>query len=359
MRLVVDTTSQNTEMSAAPLVAVLEVSGAVLSWTVDDPAGAPHLTFTDPARADWLWRLIGEEGHRAVAAAVEGHGDVPEVELMPGSVEGLRRLALGHWLRRWWPASQRDGIGTLDAAILDAEIAVLTDAAQAFFTDDTLDSDVAGLVTPHAEALRLLLQEGDPRVGDLIEACIEIAEGVGVEVGARQAVSTAAGQRDDYALAAGGETEASTAGEVARGTGSITWAAVPPGIFDAAEDTVGWVISASGSTVVADVRADVSGPGAAGIPVRVQSGALTGTGVLDAGGRSRVSIDDGVRGPVTETAAWNHDWRGTRVGIGVDVGSSGDTDGDRDRVRAFARGRLSRTPADAFLAEILAAEADY
>ena len=38
-----------------PLAAVLEVSGAVLSWTIDDPPAAPtQITFTDLARADWL-----------------------------------------------------------------------------------------------------------------------------------------------------------------------------------------------------------------------------------------------------------------------------------------------------------------
>ena len=68
------------------------------------------------------------------------------VGVLPGSVDRLRRLALGHWLRRWWPASHRDGIAALDAALLDAEIALLTAAAQDFFADDTFDSDVAGLL---------------------------------------------------------------------------------------------------------------------------------------------------------------------------------------------------------------------
>ena len=45
------------------------------------------------------------------------------VDVLPGSVDPLRRLALGHWLRRWWPASHRDGIAALDGALLDAEIA--------------------------------------------------------------------------------------------------------------------------------------------------------------------------------------------------------------------------------------------
>ena len=61
MRLVADSGLWRTGPSTAqtPLVAVLEVSGAVLSWTVDDPpgAGSTQITFTDLARADWLWRV--------------------------------------------------------------------------------------------------------------------------------------------------------------------------------------------------------------------------------------------------------------------------------------------------------------
>ena len=47
----------------------LEVDGAVLSWTVDEPQAAPTIVFTDPSRADWLWRVLGEDGHRALAAS--------------------------------------------------------------------------------------------------------------------------------------------------------------------------------------------------------------------------------------------------------------------------------------------------
>jgi hypothetical protein len=46
----------------------------------------------------------------------------------------------------------------------------------------------------------------------------------------------------------------------------------------------------------------------------------------------------------------------TRVTIGADVEESADI---RQRVRAFARARLTQPGADAFLAEILAAESDY
>ena len=145
MRLVADSGLWSTGplVAPTPLVAVLEVSGAVLSWTIDDPSGtaATQLTFTDLTRADWLWRLLGESGHVTLAAAVDSAPDEPAtieltgVDLLPGSVDRLRRLGLGHWLRRWWPASDRDGIAGLDRALLDAEIAVLTAAAQDFFDD--------------------------------------------------------------------------------------------------------------------------------------------------------------------------------------------------------------------------------
>ena len=74
MRLVADSGLWSTGQLAAPppLAAVLEVSGAVLSWTVDDPSAAAQITFTDPARADWLWRVLGESGHSALAAALDG-----------------------------------------------------------------------------------------------------------------------------------------------------------------------------------------------------------------------------------------------------------------------------------------------
>ena len=92
----------------SPLAAVLEVSGAVLSWTVDDPPGdgRAQITFTDLSRADWLWRVFGAAGHVALAAAADAVDGATSIELagvdiVPGSVDPLRRLAVGHWLRRW------------------------------------------------------------------------------------------------------------------------------------------------------------------------------------------------------------------------------------------------------------------
>ncbi len=156
MRLIADSglwvAGQQTE--APPLAAVLEVSGAVLSWTIDGPPEDTQITLTDPSRADWMWRVLGEAGHVALAStlgALEARNEPHTIELTgvdiaPGSIDPLHRLAVGHWLRRWWPASRRDGIAGLDRALLDVEVALLTVDAQSFFTDDTLDSDVAELL---------------------------------------------------------------------------------------------------------------------------------------------------------------------------------------------------------------------
>jgi hypothetical protein len=237
--------------AATPLVAVLEVSGAVLSWPVDDDAAAPSITFTDLSHADWLWRVLGESGHSAVAAAVVGHSpeepqtiDVNGVAVLPGSVDQLRRLALGHWMRRWWPESHRDGIIGLDGALLDAEIALLTSAAQCFFAEDTFDSDVAGLLAVHSKGLNELVRGGDPRVVDLVRAASELTDEVGIVLA--EPVE-AAPRRDDYALAAGAERGQTATGVIARGTSSLNWAAVPPAIFDAAEGTVDWLVEAAES----------------------------------------------------------------------------------------------------------------
>ncbi|OBH79023.1 hypothetical protein A5681_00370 [Mycobacterium scrofulaceum] len=376
MRLIADSGLWSTgpTSEATPLAAVLEVSGAVLSWTLDDPnEAAAHITFTDLGRADWLWRVLGESGHVALASAV-GSADEPRsidlagVDILPGSVGPLRRLAVGHWLRRWWPASRQDGIAGLDRALLDLEVAVLTAGAQGFFADDTLDSDVAGLLAPHAAALAAHVADGDPRALDLVRTGAELADELGVdgqgwpELFAAVEDSAAvlafpSGRRDDYALAAGADAGPRSATPIARGVASVHWGAVPPGIFDAGENTVDWTIEATGTAVVALVRVAVIGPEApTGIGVRLRSGTISGTGALDADGRATLALTDAGQRPLSESAAWDHDWLAASVVIGVETTESADT---RERVRRWARARLDRPADDAFLAEILAAESAY
>jgi hypothetical protein len=390
MRLVADSGLWGTgpghePLAATPLVALVEVSGAVLSWMVDDPPGdaATRITFTDLSRADWLWRVLGESGHLAVASALEAVGAVgavapttearPSIELagvdiVPGSVDPLRRLAVGHWLRRWWPASRADGIAGLDRALLDVEIALLTSGAQGYFTDDTLDSDVVGLLAPHASALITHVRDVDPRILDLVRAGAGLADEVGVDAAGWPQLYAAlddsgtilvmpSGRRDDYALAAGAGAGARGAVPIARGVASISWSAVPPGIFDAGENTVDWTVVVAGTAVAAVVRAAVIGPDpATGIAVQLRSGAIGGSGALDADGGATLPLVDDQQRPVTESAAWDHDWSATTVIIGGEVMETLET---RERVRRWARARLDRPPNDAFLAEVLAAESDY
>jgi hypothetical protein len=278
---------------------------------------------------------------------------------------------VGHWLRRWWPASHRDGIAGLDRALLDVEVALLTSGAQSFFTDDTLDSEVVEMLAPHAPALLAHVVGGDPRILDLVRAGAGLADEVGVDDAgwpelhaalddSGAALAMPSGRRDDYALAAGADTGKRGAIPIASGIASIDWSAVPPAIFDAAEDTVAWRVEAAGAAVVAIVRATVIGPDpATGVPVRLRSGAISGDGALDADGRATLALVDGQRRPLTESAAWGHDWAPTSVIVGAETSDAAGGRETRERVRRWARGRLDRPPSDAFLAEILAAESDY
>ena len=361
MRLVRDSGLWRTGpvVPAGPTAAVLELSGAVLAWVVDESPASVAMTLTDTAVADWLWRVVGEDGHVALLAAIDAADargadefEVPGVRIHADALTALRRLAFGHWLRRWWPASARDGIVALDPAVLDGEVALATVAAEDYFADDTFDSDVADLLRPHLPALAALAAHGDPRAGALAAACLDLADDVGATNGARIAVA-AAGRRDDYALAAGARPGARPDVLIASGVGSVDWTAVPPGLFDAADGTVDWAIEVEGTAPVATVRVATSAA-VDGIEIRLRSGPFDAVGALTADGRATLAL-----GSMTEDQAWGHDWSVTTVSVGADVSAPGDAAATRKRVRDFARRRLARPDADAFLVEILAAESDY
>lgn len=356
-------------VAEAPAVAVIELAGAVLTWTVDDPAGpaATRITFTDVAAAEWLWRLVGTSGHTTLLEALTDRDpaapvDLTGVELATNAIVALRRLAVGHWARRWWPVSLRDGILGLDPALLDAELAVLTAQAQEFLDGDVMDQDIAGLLRRHRGALLRHRGGGDPRVVAIVDAADELAADAGVWDAADLAVvpDTASTYRADYALAAGAGSTPSAPLTVASGAQSVHWAAVPPGVFDASDETVEWRVEAVDSTVVATVRVATLGAApATDINVRLRSGEVSATGVLDADGAARLGLVGADREPLTEGVAWAHDWASTTVSVGADVDAAPEATQVRQRIRDYARSRLQRPGPDAFLAEILAAESDY
>ncbi len=338
------------------------------------------MTFTDLSRADWLWRVVGESGYVALVSAVEGAApttqapgsiDLGGVDVAPGSVDALRRLAVGHWLRRWWPASRQDGIAGLDRALLDVEVALLTAGAQGYFSDDTLDSDVAEMLSPHGSALIGHVRGSDPRVLNLVRAAAGLADEVGVDGPGWTELQAflddsspipdlPSGRRDDYALAAGGDGGPRGGIAIARGVASISWSAVPPGIFDAGENTVEWNVEVADAAVLAVVRVAIIGPGQpTGVAVQLRSGTISGAGVLDADGRAVLPLVDTQRRPVTESAAWDHDWSVTSVAVGAPLLEAAESPEARERVRRWARSRLDRPADDAFLAEIMAAESSY
>lgn len=354
----------------APLVAVVELDGAVMSWVVDDPAAVPELTFTDVGSADWLYRVVGDAGHVALVSAlarpVGSDVDLDGVQANADALAGLRRLAVGHWLRRWWPTSVRDGMVALDRTLLDAEVALLTQKAQDYLSAEMVDSEVGDLLAPLAHGLAAHLRDGDPRVVELVTAAVDVAADVGVDGDGWDELYTARDEgaalrgaeeltRDDFALAASGSAPRG-GGSIATGTATVTWGGVPPRIFDAAERTVSWSIEQSGVDAIAVIRVLLAGgESPAGIAVGLRAGSVSASGVLDTGGAAALALsDDG--NALTETVAWGHDWSTTTVTIGADVDELAET---RDRVRAFARSRLTAPADDAFLAEILAAESDY
>jgi hypothetical protein len=262
----------------------------------------------------------------------------------------------------------REGIAGLDAALLDAEIALVTAGAEDFVGEDTLDADIGSLLAAHAGALTAHLVLGDARVMELVTSCVRLAEDVGVDgpgwaelADAVQNITVpagpASGYRDDYALAAGADAGPAPAGLIARGTSSLAWSGVPGGVFDAAEDTVSWSVAADGDRVSAVLHVAVVGPGSpAGVPVELRCGGFTAAGELDGSGRATIELRDPANLPVAVAKAWDQDWSATGVTVGAKTDERTEA---RDRVRRFARQRLAGPGPDAYLAEILAAESEY
>ncbi|AWK75015.1 hypothetical protein CBI38_29120 [Rhodococcus oxybenzonivorans] len=214
-------------------VAVLEVAGGHLSWSVLTEPAPPTAVIDDVTSAqDWVWALYGEAVALALAepavalAPAEPGGSVHEVEYRPARprlAANVRRLAFALWAARWWPASTIDAIPALDDALLDRDIAGLV---------DDCESVVAG------------------------------ADAVLMAVPPRSAGNSA--RAEDYALAAGTAT-AVRAGTLvlARGTGGTDWRRCPPGLIDASERAVSWEVQRVAGTTSVRV-AVVGAPNLAG-----------------------------------------------------------------------------------------------
>lgn len=220
---------------------VVAADGGLVRFTLAGLlAGAPgsmRVELSDASAAEpWLTRLVGEE--HALEALAAGHVDVP-------ARPELATLALLLWTRRWWPASPVLGIPSLDPALLDLEAAVATAAVAEGMLDgfeatpaDLFDAAAEGLAaTPVADEVRGLctrLSAWFDERDDVVRA----------EAAARLAAAAIPGQRA-YALAAGAGPGTAGEGVLAEGRASVDWARVPPGVLDAAENTVTWRVVAA------------------------------------------------------------------------------------------------------------------
>ncbi|MEV6643218.1 hypothetical protein [Amycolatopsis sp. NPDC051371] len=270
---------------------VVAADGGLVRFALADLlAGVPgsmRVELTDAAAAEpWLTRLVGEE--HALAALASGHVDVP-------ARPELATLALLLWARRWWPASPALGVPSLDPALLDLEAAVATAAVAEGMLDgfeatpgELFDAAVEGLAaTPVADEVRGLCTRLSAWFDDQDDV-------VRAEAAARLADAAMPGQRA-YALAAGAGSGAAEDGVLTEGRTSVDWARVPPGVLDAAENTVTWRIVAAPTAIrleveVAGVFADATlsafathdGEVVAEIPLHLGAGQFAGAVDLDA-----------------------------------------------------------------------------
>lgn len=309
----------------------LEVAGGVLTWRVDDVSPAPpHLRLWAPEDAAWLWRVVGEAGHADTLAALAEHRDV-EVAAVSEDLALLRRLAWGHWLRRWWPTSVIDGIEPLPSAVLDVEVALLIDDCESYFDADSLDGDPEALIARHPTTdIDSLARHFDPDVRSLHNRwSSREPDGEAVVTATLPSLSA-----DDYALAAGSDVSAGPTPGIAEGRASVPWELVPANTFDAAEDTITWTVDAAPQVLVA-IRVALL-PGRSATPLQVElmlpDPPLRARATLDSTGRGRIPVD------LTPRAAWRADWSTLSCTVG---GRDGTEHRElRDRIRTLIRRRI-------------------
>ncbi|MER0246761.1 hypothetical protein AAHZ94_33285, partial [Streptomyces sp. HSW2009] len=111
-------------------VALLEVAGGHLTWSVLDAHREPVAVLDEPAAAQgWVWALYGEPAALALAVAAKAVPGPPvEVPVSPGLPElaaDARSWAYAQWAARWWPASSLDAVPALDARALADDLARL------------------------------------------------------------------------------------------------------------------------------------------------------------------------------------------------------------------------------------------
>ncbi|MFE3141919.1 hypothetical protein [Streptomyces scopuliridis] len=322
-------------------VAVLEVAGGLLTWSVLALDAVPVAVLDDVDLAQgWVWALYGEQVALALAddTVTESAPEQPEpVEVpvlpvlpvlpaLPALVVSARQLAFAHWAARWWPASVIDDIPPLDERLLDREIGDLTEECDLLFAgEETADSRPSD--GPDAESAAV---EKPPRASD-------------------------------YALAAGPAAGTGTAGPagaggltLARGTGGSDWRRCPPGLVDASERAVSWEVVRAAARTTVSVSV-VAAPGPVTVPSELTPRA-TVSGAADPLDLALRLVDDAWLGDAPFDTVRPGDPAPGGAGLAVDIYLPGfgtprphDRYHDQEaaaevraRIRALVRSRLAR-----------------
>jgi hypothetical protein len=286
---------------------VVAADGALVRFALADllagEASSMRIEISDAGAAEpWLTRLVGADA--SLTALGAGHADVP-------ARPELATLALLLWARRWWPASPVLGVPSLDAALLDLETAVATAAVEDLAEGllDGFEATPAELFDAAAEGLSAA--EG---VRDLCTRLSVWFDGrddvVRAEAAAGLAAAATPGRRA-YALAAGADSPVPGEGIVTEGRASVDWARVPPGVLDAAENTVTWRVVMAPARLEVEVAgafadaalsafADHDGEVFAEVPLHLGAGRFAGSaGLDDAAARLAASAPIGLTVGVT------------------------------------------------------------
>ena len=267
---------------------VVVADGALVRFALADllagEAASMRIEISDGGAAEpWLTRLVGADA--SLTALGAGHADVP-------ARPELATLALLLWARRWWPASPVLGVPSLDAALLDLETAVATAAVE-----DLAEGLLDGFEATPAELFDAAA-EGLSAAEEVRDLCTRLSawfdgrdDVVRAEAAAGPAAAVAPGRRA-YALAAGADSPVPGEGVVTEGRASVDWARVPPGVLDAAENTVTWRVVMAPARLEVEVAgafadaalsafADHDGEVFAEVPLHLGAGRFAGSAELD------------------------------------------------------------------------------
>ncbi|MEV6222623.1 hypothetical protein AB0M13_13325 [Nocardia fluminea] len=348
-------------------VLVLEVVGGQLSWNLFDEESVPAAVLDDvEAAQDWVWAVYGEEV--AAAVADDRPGPLTAVPARRAPAAALRRLAYAHWASRWWPASTLDGIPALDPRLLIEDIEALSEQCE-MMVDGEIDELSWELDADASLGTADTFDGGGtaPGIGGSSSDLSDTSDGRGIE-GDKSLIGRTSGRAEDYALAAGG-ADTSDGLIVARGSGGWNWRRCPPGILDAGENAVSWQVTRAAG--VSTVRVSVvASPDCRGtVPEHLRPHAWVRP--ADTPSAHTLSPDAEFTTPLHRQGdAWTGSVRlagapesSPEITIFVPGVGPADPPEDeaaaRNRIRRFARARLTESAGDQRLtAETAAAETD-